>query len=92
MKRRYTLFAWLAVLGTALGMSFLFSLVEVVFFKPHELGALPGTAFVYGRLILLIWLARFIYKKVKGLGVPKPETVSTTSISPLASAIERCDD
>jgi hypothetical protein len=92
MKRRYTFLAWLAVIVTVPAMFFLFSLVEVILFKPHELGALLGTAFVYGRLVLLIWIARFVFKKVKGLGAPKPEIVPSRTISPLASAIERCDD
>lgn len=61
-----TAFAWIAALFAALLLLFAFSLGEVVLFKPHELGAILGTAFVYGRLILGIWIVRMIYKKVKG--------------------------
>ena len=86
-----TAFAWIAALFAALVLLFAFSLAEAVFFKPHELGALLGTAFVYGRLILIIWFARIIYKKVKGgqVIVPnEPASPTQTSTSPISGSEE----
>ena len=34
-------------------------------FKPHHLGALAGTAYVWGRGVLCLWLGRMIYQKIK---------------------------
>ncbi len=61
-----TAIALIASLLTALLLFFIATLVEQVLFKPHELGAILGTAFVYGRLILIIWIARIVYRRIKG--------------------------
>jgi len=86
-----TALAWTATLFIALILFIAFSVAEATFFKPHELVALLGTAFVYGRLILIIWVARTIYKKVKGshpIAQKDPTSPSQTSTSPITGSTE----
>jgi hypothetical protein len=86
-----TALACIVALFAALVLLFACTLAEVVFFKPHELGALLGTAFVYGRLILVIWIVRIIYKKVKGRQViapNEPASAAQTSTPPSSGSEE----
>lgn len=89
-----TALALLAALFAAVILLVASSVAEAAFFKPHELGALLGTAFVYGRLILIIWVARTIYKKVKGrhsIDQKKPASPTQTSTSPITGSTELQD-
>jgi hypothetical protein len=86
-----TALALLAAFFAAIILLVASSVAEAAFFKPHELGALLGTAFVYGRLILIIWVARTIYKKVKGkhsIDQKEPASPSQTSTSPITGSTD----
>lgn len=95
MKPRSRFLAWLAAIAVAFILLFLFSLLEVTLFKPYELGAALGTLFVYGRLAVMIFVGRFVYKKVRYPKIKSEETEVKTaamSLSALDRAIDNCDD